>query len=119
MSVAAITGFAVGGAIGATVTPHLAHRGLTQLGSKRLFRPRLQWITAAAGAAAGTAAVEAAYRPGSWAGTPALLAWACTLTAAAACDALTQRVPTPLVRWGAAITTLFLVAGLSARQNWE
>lgn len=119
MTVATVAGFAAGGMIGAAATPQLTTRGLRKLGADGLRRPRVRWVTVAAGAASGTAAIAATYRSATWVVAPALLAWACTLAAAATCDALTQRIPTPLVRRGGAVTALLLAAGLSARQDWH
>ena len=50
---------------------------------------------------------------------PGLLVWACGLGAAATCDALTQRVPTPLVRQSSVVTAV-LVGGAAApeRRRW-
>jgi leader peptidase (prepilin peptidase)/N-methyltransferase len=50
---------------------------------------------------------------------PALLVWACALTAAAACDALTQRVPTSLVRQAAVITLVLVVAASAVTAHWD
>jgi leader peptidase (prepilin peptidase)/N-methyltransferase len=64
-------------------------------------------------------AIAASYRSAGWAAAPALLTWSISITAAAICDAITQRIPTSLVRRGGAITAVLLLAGLSAQRDWR
>jgi leader peptidase (prepilin peptidase)/N-methyltransferase len=50
---------------------------------------------------------------------PALLVWALTLIAAATCDAMTQRIPTPILRTGGlSAAALGVLAGLVTR-DWR
>ena len=107
-------------ALGAIVCPSLASSGLRQLGESRPWSAAPLAVASLAGAAAAGLGVQAARGPGpGWWWLPALLTWAVTITAAATCDALTQRVPTPLLQAGALVTTLLvLIAGL-VTQDWR
>src|SRR3954451_18089978 len=83
--------------IGTVTTPVLAARGLAQLARQDAASRGLRLAAALGGGAAGAATTATAHRAGTWWLLPALLVWGCALVAAACCDAVTQRVPTPLV----------------------
>src|SRR4051812_46599014 len=97
--------------VGAAITPVLAGRGLAQLARQEAASRGLRLAGALGGAAAGAAAIATSHRVGTWWLLPALLLWGCALVAAACCDAVTQRVPTPLVRRGALMTSALLTIG--------
>lgn len=110
----------VAGALaGAAATPWLTTRGLAQLARIDAARPGLVLASAAAGGGAGAAAVVTSHRAGTWWLVPALLVWGCALVAAASCDAVTQRVPTPLVRKAAVGTGVLLTVGLAVDGDWS
>ena len=69
--------------------------------------------------AGGVVAVLASRHAGSWWLLPALLVWAYTLVAAATCDAVTQRIPTPLVRQAAAAVAVLVVAAAAGSGHWR
>ncbi|WP_299960151.1 peptidase [uncultured Modestobacter sp.] len=50
---------------------------------------------------------------------PGLVIWGCALVAAASCDAVTQRIPTPLIRQATVVTCALLVGGLSVHADWR
>src|SRR3954452_18201236 len=83
--------------IGTVITPVLAVRGLAQLARQEVASRGLRLAGALGGGAASAAAMATSHRAGTWWLLPALLVWGCALVAAACCDAVTQRVPTPLV----------------------
>ena len=66
------------------------------------------WLT-------GAAAIVTLHRTETWWLSPALLVWGWALVAAACCDAVTQRVPTPLVRQAGGVTCVVLTAGLAVQ----
>jgi leader peptidase (prepilin peptidase) / N-methyltransferase len=110
----------VAGALtGAAATPWLTTQGLVQLARIDAARPRLALVSAAAGGGAGAAAIVISYRAGTGWLVPALLAWGCALVAAASCDAVTQRIPTPLVRQATVGTGVLLTIGLTAHADWR
>lgn len=104
---------------GAALSPLLTSLGLRQLGRRDRSGVGLQLISALVGGLAGAAAVVASHRADVWALAPALLIWRCNLVAAAACDAVTQRIPTPLVRWAGVATGLLLTVGLAVHGDWR
>src|SRR3954452_17789108 len=104
--------------IGTMTTPVLVARGLTQSARRAAASRGLRLAGALGGAAAGTAAITTSHRTGTWWLLPALLVWGCTLVAAACCDAVTQRVPTPLVRQAALVTSALLTVGLGVQSDW-
>jgi leader peptidase (prepilin peptidase)/N-methyltransferase len=63
--------------------------------------------------------VVTSQRSGNWSLLPALLLWASALVAAACCDAVTQRVPTPLVRQAGVGTCVLLTVGLALHGDWR
>ena len=69
--------------------------------------------------AAGVVAALASRHTGSWWLLPALLVWAYSLAAAATCDAVTQRIPTPLVRQGGAATALLILLACVVTTHWR
>jgi leader peptidase (prepilin peptidase) / N-methyltransferase len=95
--------------IGTVTTPVLAARGLAQLARQEAASRGLRLAGALGGGAAGAAAIATSHRAGSWWLLPALLVWGCALVAAACCDAVTQRVPTPLVRQAGGVTCVLLI----------
>ena len=107
-----------GALVGAAATPWLTTRGLAQLARVDAVRPCLVLASAVAGGGAGAAAIVTSHRAGTWWLVPALLVWGCALVAAASCDAVTQRIPTPLVRQAAVGTGVLLTVGLAAHGDW-
>lgn len=102
----------------ATVSPLLTWWGLTQL-ARRDRASWTLWLTSSlAGGLAGAAAVATWHRTGSWQLAPILLIWGCALVAAASCDAVTQRLPTALIRQAGVSTSSLLIVGLAARGDW-
>lgn len=92
-------------------------RGLAQLGVNPPRHARLlTGLTVALGAVAGALA---AWRAGSWWLLPALLVWAYGLAVVGTCDAMTQRVPTPLARQATVATLLLVVAAAAATGTWH
>jgi leader peptidase (prepilin peptidase)/N-methyltransferase len=104
--------------IGTVTTPVLATRGLAQLARQDAATRSLRLAAALGGGAAGTAATATSHRAGTWWLLPALLVWGCALVAAACCDAVTQRVPTPLVRQAGSFTCVLLPVGLAVQGDW-
>jgi leader peptidase (prepilin peptidase)/N-methyltransferase len=105
--------------VGAGATPALCVRGLYQLDESERSGPTAMAASAAAGAVGGAVAAQAARHAGSAWWLAALLVWAFTLVAAATCDAMTQRIPTPILRAGGlGAAALIVVAGL-ATQDWR
>jgi leader peptidase (prepilin peptidase)/N-methyltransferase len=105
-------------ALAGVITPVLARLGLFQLARPDVASARFWTASAAAGATAGSAAVVASQRADSWWPLPGLLCWACALAAAACCDAVTQRVPTPLVRQAGVVVGLLLTIAFAVRGDW-
>lgn len=103
---------------GAVLSPVLTSVGMAQLASGEDASARLRLITTLAGGLAGAATVETAHRADTWALAPALLVWGCVLVAAAACDAVTQRIPTALVRQATVAVAVLLSAGLALHRDW-
>jgi leader peptidase (prepilin peptidase) / N-methyltransferase len=110
---------AAGSLIGAVVTPLATARGLAQLARRDASTSRLRQVSALGGAAAALAMVMTSQRAGHWLLLPALLVWASALVAAACCDAVTQRVPTPLVRQAGVGTAVLLTVGLAMDGDWR
>ena len=108
----------VGALVGAAATPWLTTYGLAQLARIDAARPGLTLASAVAGGGAGTAAIVTSHRAGTWWLVPALLIWGSALVAAASCDAVTQRIPTPLVRQAAVGTGVLLTVGFAAHGDW-
>lgn len=104
--------------IGTVTTPVLAERGLAQLTRQEAASRGLRLAGALGGGAAGAAAIATCHRTGTWGLVPALLVWGCALAAAACCDAVTQRVPTPLVRQAGVVTCALLAVGLPLQGDW-
>jgi leader peptidase (prepilin peptidase)/N-methyltransferase len=108
-----------GALVGAAATPWLTAHGLAQLARIDALRPGLALASAIAGGGAGAAAIVTSFRAGTWWLVPALLVWGCALVAAASCDAVTQRIPTPLVRQAAVGTGVLLTVGLAVHGDWR
>src|SRR3954447_6753688 len=104
--------------IGTVTAPVLAARGLTQLARQEAASRGLRLAGALGGGAAGAVAIATSHRAGTWGLLPALLIWGCALVAAASCDAVTQRVPTPLVRQAGVVTCVLLIVGLAVPGDW-
>jgi leader peptidase (prepilin peptidase)/N-methyltransferase len=104
--------------IGTVATPVLTTRGLAQLGRHEAASRGLRLAGALGGGAAGAVAIATSHRAGTWWLVPGLLVWGCTLVAAACCDAVTQRVPTPLVRQAGVVTCVLLTVGLAVPGDW-
>src|SRR3954469_20756470 len=104
---------------GAMITPVLTARGLAQLARQDAAGAGLRLTAILGGGAAGAAATVAAHRSGNWWLAPALLVWGCALVAAACCDAVTQRIPTPLVRQAGVVTCALLTAALAVHGDWR
>lgn len=104
-------------AAGAVASGRLVERGLAQLevSPPRSARNAGQLVCGLGG----VAAVLTARHAGSWWLLPALLIWAYGLAAAATCDALTQRVPTPLVRQAAVATAVLILGAAAATAHWR
>ena len=104
-------------ALGVAAGVVLVQRGLTRLDvdmSGRVARwGAASGLLGGLGGAAGAVGADSAWL------LPALLVWAYALTAAATCDALTQRVPTPLVRQAAVVTVVLMVAAAAVTAHWE
>ena len=114
------SGLAVAGAlIGAALSPLLTSLGLRQLARRDRSDSGLQLISALVGGLAGAAAVTTSHRVHVWQLAPALLVWGCALVAAATCDAVTQRIPTPLVRQATVATSVLLLIGLTMHGDWR
>jgi hypothetical protein len=56
---------------------------------------------------------------GTWWLVPDLLVWGYALVAAVSCDAVTQRIPTPLVRQAAVGAGVLLTLGLAVHGDWR
>jgi leader peptidase (prepilin peptidase)/N-methyltransferase len=104
--------------IGAVATPVLAARGLAQLARQDAMSRGLRLAGVVGGSAAGAAAMATSHRTGIWWLVPALLVWGCALVAAACCDAVTQRIPTALVRQAGVVTCVLLTVALAMQGNW-
>jgi leader peptidase (prepilin peptidase)/N-methyltransferase len=107
-----------GVATGAVATPVLAARGLAQLARQGAMSRSVRLAGAVGGSVAGAAAMATAHRTGIWWLAPALLVWGCALVAAACCDAVTQRVPTALVRQAGVVTCALLAVGAAVHGDW-
>jgi leader peptidase (prepilin peptidase) / N-methyltransferase len=105
--------------IGTVTSPVLAARGLAQLARQEAGSRGLRLAGALGGGAAGAAAIATSHRAGTWWLLPALLVWGCALVAAACCDAVTQRVPTRLVRQAGVVTCALLTVGLAVQGDWK
>src|SRR3954471_12617573 len=104
--------------LGTVTTPVLTVRGLAQLARQEVASRGLRLAGALGGGAASAAAIATSHRAGTWWLLPGLLVWGCALVAAACCDAITQRVPTPLVRQAALVSSALLTVGLGVQSDW-
>lgn len=119
LNLTAAIGWTLAPVIGAALTCALVRHGLHRLGKAASADRHLVWAGAIFGCAAGEVAIQAAMRAGTWWLAPGLLVWACTLVAAATCDAITLRVPTSLVRLSGLVTGALLIGGLSSQRDWR
>ena len=103
---------------GAVATPVLAARGLVQMARQDALSGGLSVAAVLGGIAAGAASMATSQRTGIWWLAPALLVWGSALVAAGCCDALTQRIPTPLVRRAGVATCALLIVGLAIHGDW-
>ena len=103
--------------LGVLVGGELVVRGLAQL--EVAARRRARVTGAATGLIAGAGAVLAARHTGSWWLLPAALVWAFGLAATATCDAMTQRVPTPLVRRSGLLTAVLVLGASAGAGQWR
>ncbi|MCU1613223.1 MAG: putative prepilin leader peptidase [Frankiales bacterium] len=104
--------------LGTVTTPVLAARGLAELARQDAVGGGLRLAGALGGGVAGAAAVATSQRTGNWWLAPILLLWGCALVAAACCDAVTHRIPTPLVRQAGIVTCVLLTTGLAVQGDW-
>lgn len=86
--------------------------GMTHLGVVARRRARLLLTSVVLGAVWGLAVTTGVPGRGSWLVAAAFVVWGSGLVAAAACDAVTQRVPTPVVRAAFIATGAALATGL-------
>lgn len=114
-----VAAFVAAALVGAVVTPRLTAYGLGKLARGHATRPCLRIATAIAGGGAGVVAIMTSQRAHTWWLAPALLVWACALVAAASCDAVTQRIPTALVRQAGVGTGVLLTVGATAHGDWR
>lgn len=119
MSLTVTVHWTLGPVIGAVLTCVLVRLGLHRLGGIASADRHLLWAGAIFGCAAGEAGIHAAMHAGTWWLAPALLVWACTLVAAATCDAVTLRVPTSLVRLSSLVTSALVIGVLSSQHDWR
>ncbi len=105
--------------IGVVACPLLAGRGLRQISRGDAWSGSTRSVAVVAGLIVGAGGMLAARQAGSWWYLPGLLVWALTLAAAATCDGLTQRIPTPLVRQGSAVTALLVLVAASLAGDWR
>jgi leader peptidase (prepilin peptidase)/N-methyltransferase len=106
--------------LGAAVAPVLVASGLRQLEEPYRRSTATLAATSFVGAAAAAAAVQASRRLDSgWWWLPALLTWALTVATTANCDGLTQRIPTPLLRTGGAVSAALIVGAGMVTQDWR
>lgn len=103
--------------LGAAIGSGVVMRGLGQLAvaPRRLTTE----VAAVAVGLGGVVAVLAAREVGSWWLLPALLVWAYGLAAAATCDAMTQRVPTPLVKQTVIVTAVLVITAAATTGTWR
>lgn len=112
-------GAAVAAAVtGAVATPVLVARGLAHLARLDAMSRGVSLAGVLGGIAAGAAAMATTHRTGVWWLAPVLLVWGCALVAAACCDAVTQRVPTALVRQAGVVTCTLLTVVLAVHGDW-
>jgi leader peptidase (prepilin peptidase)/N-methyltransferase len=97
----------------------LADRGLRQLGEPESSTPVLRIIGAVVGALVGAATTLAALRVGNVLLAVPLVAWGAAVVAASCCDAVTQRIPTALVRQAIVTTGVLLTCVLGLGGDWD
>jgi len=97
----------------------LTARGLQQLGSPASSTRALQTVGASIGAVVGATTVFAALRVDNRALALALTVWGVVLVAASSCDAVTQRIPTALVRQAIVLVGLLLTSAFVLHRDWR
>lgn len=100
------------------LTSALVYRGMSQLGGLEHRSGRLLVVSAICGGLGAGAAVWSAYETGAWHLLPAHVVWSCLLIAAGLCDAVTQRIPTVLVRAGTAATAVLFTVAFGVERDW-
>ena len=103
---------------GAVLSPALTSVGMAQLAVHRGATGWSWLFSTLAGGLAGAATVATAHRADIWGLAPALVIWATALVAAASCDAVTQRIPTALVRQATVAVGVLLSVGLALHRDW-
>ncbi|WP_085984755.1 peptidase [Modestobacter italicus] len=79
----------------------------------------LRIVGAVVGVLVGAATTLAALRVGNLLLAVPLVAWGVSVVAASCCDAVTQRIPTALVRQAIVVTGVLLTCALSLSGDWE
>ena len=115
-----VTALAVGCAVGCNgIALALARLGFRQLEEPSRRIGRIVAATIGTGGGIAAAAVEHRVPDGSrWIVLSALVVWGATLGAVAGCDLATRRIPTGLIRTGAAATLVLLVLAASVDDGW-
>ena len=108
----------VGAVCGGALTSLLTSLGMRQLGHAAAATTPLRSISGVVGGLASAAAVATSQRVDITELTPGMLVWGCALVSAAACDAVTQRIPTPLIRQAFVVTAALLTIGLGMAGDW-
>jgi leader peptidase (prepilin peptidase) / N-methyltransferase len=96
----------------------LADRGLRQLGEPDLSTPVLRIVGVVVGSLVGAATTLAALRVGNLLVAVPLVAWGAAVVAASCCDAVTQRIPTALVRQAIVTTGVLLSTAFGLTAAW-
>lgn len=109
---------AIGAVCGGALTLLLVSRGLGQLARTDAATTLMRAASGVVGGLAG-AALLTSERTGTPELVPAMIVWGCALVAAAACDAVTQRIPTPLVRQALVATAVLLTVGCGMSGDWR
>ena len=99
--------------------PALTTRGLRQLGSPESNTHVLRTVGASVGAVVGATTVFAALRVDNRVLALPLAVWGVVLVAASSCDAVTQRVPTALVRQAIVLVGLLLTSAFVLQRDWR
>ena len=99
--------------------PYLANAGLRHLGESESSTPALRIIGAVVGTLVGAATTLAALRVGTVLLAVPLVAWGVAVVAAGCCDAVTQRIPTALVRQAIVTTGVLLSCAFGLTGAWD
>jgi leader peptidase (prepilin peptidase)/N-methyltransferase len=114
-----LTAILTGALVSGSAVPMLTARGLRHLGRAELDTVLLRRIGAGAGALVGAATTLTALRLGNGALTPPLVVWGAAMVAASCCDAVSQRVPTALVRQALVVTFVLVTCTSAIRGDWS